>query len=62
MIAIIDKMCRYSDIDLHHLPRIGLVSADDRKFFVRAFAGTRDHKSTTAKKLHSLPWTTQLDL
>ncbi|OAX41286.1 hypothetical protein K503DRAFT_780783 [Rhizopogon vinicolor AM-OR11-026] len=52
------------DIDLHHLPRIGLVSAEKRQFYVHTFVDERNHESagTTAEKLHSLPWTTKLQL
>lgn len=49
------------DIDLHHLPRISLFSTHD-SFYVHASVDGHDHKSTTAEKPHSLPWTTELKL
>ncbi|KAG0706911.1 hypothetical protein DFH29DRAFT_94101 [Suillus ampliporus] len=49
------------DIDLHHLPRISLVSIHD-SFYVHASVDDHDYKSTTAEKPHSLPWTTELKL
>jgi hypothetical protein len=61
-ITTLDVMCRQSDIDLHHLRRIGLVAAEDRKFYVRAFVDPHESKFTTPEKPHSLPWTENLEL
>lgn len=50
-----------SRIDLHHLPRISLFSAHD-SFYVQASVDDHGHKTTTAEKPHSLPWTMELKL
>ncbi|KAJ8596149.1 hypothetical protein M405DRAFT_837336 [Rhizopogon salebrosus TDB-379] len=49
------------DIHLHHLPRIGLVSSEDRKFYVHASVDEHYLMSTPPVKLQSL-WTTKLEL
>lgn len=54
------NLCQ-SGIDLHHLPRISLFSAHD-SFYVQASVDDHGHKTTTAEKPHSLPWTMELKL
>lgn len=52
---------RIFDIDLHHLPRIHLISIHD-SFYVKVSADGHNHEYTSIEKSHSLPWKTELDI